>query len=230
MKTMTVATLERQPRIRNGVCGSGDKMMSTLIKDERIPKTSKVLLIYSGQENFSNSLQHFYCKYGNNLQTEDKYVIKWLIENLYCLGTFAYYKGEEKNYAFPIELLYYLEDRIDFFQSNYGDCLDFMYFEKEKYILLDAARIKARDLERGYAIWYEFCEGRRKPDGVFLTMAKILNRLSTYIYNLTRYELYRDGEIEKHWTGGVKPFEPPISVKQRMNIVEFKEVIEEVGC
>jgi cob(I)alamin adenosyltransferase len=48
--------------------------------------------------------------------------------------------------------------------------------------------------------------GKQDPWGDLEIMAKILNRLSTYFFNLMRYEMKKSGVVERHWQGTVTQF------------------------
>lgn len=200
-------SVERKPRIRNGVCGSGDKMSSALIEGLRLPKSHKVFQIYGSQERVCNTLSLFQTRYEHYLDEEDKQIIKWLIRNLNCLGGFCYTRGNDDNFVFPESFLLKIEERIiDVFQPATGDCMDFLIHDTEPFIHLDRARIEVRDLERAFAIWYEVLYGKQEPFGNILLMSKVLNRLSTYFFNLIRYESVKRGITEKPWSGKVENF------------------------
>ena len=200
-------TVEKKPRIRNGVCGSGDKMSSALIEGLRLPKSHKVFQIYGSQERVCNTLSLFQCRYGNNLENADLRILKWLIRNLNCLGGFCYTKGQDNSFVFPANFLTEIENRIfNTFQPATVDCLDFLIHDDESIILLDRCRIEIRDLERAFAIWYEVLYGKQEPTGSILLMATILNRLSTYFFNLLRYESLKNKIEEKPWSGKIENF------------------------
>jgi cob(I)alamin adenosyltransferase len=207
---MTVAverSVSKKPRIRNGICGSGDKMSSALIEGLRLPKSHKVFQIYGAQERVCNTLSLFEKRYGQYLESEDQRIIKWLIRNLNCLGGFCYTRGNDDNFVFPESFLEKIEERImDVFQPATGDCMDFLIHETESFIHLDRARIETRDLERAFAIWYEVLYGKQDPSGSVLLMSKVLNRLSTYFFNLIRYESFKRGIGENTWAGKVESF------------------------
>lgn len=200
------------PRIKNGVCGSGDKMSSLFINGLRLPKSHKVFEVYGTQETFGNSLQETCCECLTDLDKEDQYIFNWLKNNLHNFGAYCYWRGQEDKYAFPIELLYALNDRVALFQSSFGHCKDFLIHDSRKYVLLDKCRIDVRKLETAYAKWYEVLFGKSDPIGTTANMAAILNRLSTYLFNLLRYEYVKDSHKlgvkieEKHWSGSVEPF------------------------
>lgn len=203
-----VATVEKKPRIRNGICGSGDKMSSALIEGLRLRKSHKVFQIYGAQERVCNTLSLFKCRYGHELEEEDLRIITWLIRNLNCLGGFCYTKGKDPNFVFPESFLDKLDERIhDVFQPATNDCLDFLIHDEEAFILLDRCRVEVRDLERAFAIWYDVLFGQATdPDGSILLMSQILNRLSTYFFNLLRYESLKKNIAEKPWSGKVEDF------------------------
>lgn len=202
-----VAVIEKKPRIRNGVCGSGDKMSSALIEGLRLPKSHKVFQIYGSQERVCNTLSLFKCRYGNDLEVDDLTIVTWLIRNLNCLGGFCYTKGKDDNFVFPETFLDAIEERIfNVFQPATTDCLDFLIHDEESFILLDRCRIEVRDLERAFAIWYEVLYGKQEPTDSILLMSTILNRLSTYFFNLLRYESLKKNVQEKPWSGKVEVF------------------------
>lgn len=201
--------VDKKPRIRNGICGSGDKGTSTLMAGLKLPKSHKVFQIYSAQERVCNTASLFQVKYGDYLEPEDAYILKWFIRNLNCLGAFCYTLGEDSNYVFPESFLEKIEDRIlNIFQPAIGDCEDFLIHEEEPFILLDRVRIEVRDLERVYQIWKEVVSGLQDPTGSILLMSRILNRLSMYLFNLIRYESHKRGLNENTWSGKVEPFQP----------------------
>lgn len=202
-----VAVVEKKPRIRNGICGSGDKMSSALIEGLRLPKSHKVFQIYGSQERVCNTLSLFKCRYGAELEAEDLRIVTWLIRNLNCLGGFCYTKGKDDNFVFPESFLDSIEQRIfDVFQPATTDCLDFLIHDDEAFILLDRCRVEVRDLERAFAIWYEVLYGKQEPSGSILLMSQTLNRLSTYFFNLLRYESLKKNIAEKPWSGKVEDF------------------------
>lgn len=202
-----VAVAEKKPRIRNGICGSGDKMSSALIEGLRLPKSHKVFQIYGSQERVCNTLSLFKCRYGAELETADLKIVTWLIRNLNCLGGFCYTKGKDDNFVFPETFLNAIEERIfDVFQPATTDCLDFLIHDDEAFILLDRCRVEVRDLERAFAIWYEVLYGKQEPTGSILLMSQTLNRLSTYFFKLLRYESLKKNIAEKPWSGKVEDF------------------------
>lgn len=197
----------KKARIKNGVCGSGDKMSSALIQGLRLPKSHKVFQIYGAQERVCNTLSLFSNRYGDMVEEEDMRIIKWLIRNLNCLGGFCYTEGKDESFVYPASFLEAMERRIfDVFQPAIGDCQDFLIQEEEAYILLDRCRIEVRDLERAFAIWYEVLYGKQQPEGDILLMSQILNRLSMYLFNLLRYEMNKNGVPEHPWSGRVEAF------------------------
>ncbi len=202
-----VAVAEKKPRIRNGICGSGDKMSSALIEGLRLPKSHKVFQIYGSQERVCNTLSLFKCRYGAELEAADLRIVTWLIRNLNCLGGFCYTKGKDDNFVFPESFLDSIEQRIfEVFQPATTDCLDFLIHDDEAFILLDRCRVEVRDLERAFAIWYEVLYGKQEPTGSILLMSQTLNRLSTYFFNLLRYESLKKNIAEKPWSGKVEDF------------------------
>jgi cob(I)alamin adenosyltransferase len=204
---ITKERTEVKPRIRNGVCGSGDKMSSTLIQGLRLPKSHKVFQIYGAQERVCNTLSLFTNRYGDKLESEDLKINKWLIRNLNCLGGFCYTEGKDVSFVYPQSFLDAIEARIfNIFQPRIGDCQDFLIHEDEAYILLDRCRIEIRDLERAFAIWYDVLYGKQEPSGDILLMSRILNRLSMYMFNLMRYEMCKHGVEEHPWSGRVESF------------------------
>jgi cob(I)alamin adenosyltransferase len=202
-----VVAVEKKPRIKNGICGSGDKMSSALIEGLRLPKSHKVFQIYGAQERLCNTLSLFKCRYGRELEFDDFRILTWLIRNLNCLGGFCYTKGTNADFVFPESFLDKLEERIfDVFQPATTDCLDFLIQDEESFILMDRCRIEIRDLERAFAIWYEVLYGKQEASGSILLMSQILNRLSTYFFNLLRYEGLKKNISEKPWSGKVESF------------------------
>lgn len=198
---------EKPPRIKNGVCGTGDKMSSLFINGLRLPKSHKVFQIYAAQETVGNSLALFYNRYNNQLEKRDREIISWLLTNLNALGSFCYWRGDKPEYAYPEAFLEALDERIlNVFQPALIDCQDFLIHNDERFILLDKCRIEVRRLEVSYAVWYEVLFGKQDPVGTLETMAKILNRLSTYLFNLMRYEMWKQGVEEQHWSGKITPF------------------------
>lgn len=199
--------LKRKPRIRNGKCGSGDKMSSLFINGLRLPKSHKVFSVYDAQETVGNVISEFCSKYADNLEVEDRYILRWLQSNLNSLGSYCYWRGEKVDYSFPPELLTALENRIvNVFQPQLTDCQDFLIHDKHEYILLDRCRVEVRHLEVCFAIWYEVLFGKMEPYEDLLLMAQILNRLSTYFFNLIRYQYLKNDDVERHWSGVVEPF------------------------
>jgi cob(I)alamin adenosyltransferase len=199
--------LKRKPRIKNGKCGSGDKMSSLFINGLRLPKSHKVFSVYDAQEKVANVISEFCAQYINDLEKEDAYILRWLQSNLNALGSYCYWRGEKVDYAFPPELLNALENRIlNVFQPVLSDCQDFLIHDKMQYILLDRCRVEIRHLEVCFAIWYEVLFGKMEPYDDLLLMAQILNRLSTYFFNLIRYQYYKNEDLENHWSGKVTPF------------------------
>jgi cob(I)alamin adenosyltransferase len=194
-------------RIKNGHCGTGDKMSSLFINGLRLPKSHKVFQIYAAQETLGNTVALFYHRYGCSLEKRDREIMDWFLSNLNALGSFCYWRGDKHEYAFPKSFLDALDERIlDVFQPCLTDCKDFLIHSEERFILLDRCRIEVRKLEVSYAVWYEVLFGKQDPWGDLEIMAKILNRLSTYFFNLMRYEMKKSGVVERHWQGTVTPF------------------------
>jgi cob(I)alamin adenosyltransferase len=196
-------------RIKNGVCyGSGDNLTSYLISGKRLYKDSSACDVYSDVEKFKNQASWILCyPESKKLQYEDKYILTWFRDAIHSLGSYCFLWGETEHHVFPIEVLEALEIRLAYFQSFTNDCKDFLIQEELFFLELDSLRIVIRDLERSFVRWYRTLYGEKELDGSRKTTAAILNRLSGYLFNLTRFYAKEWGVTENHWHGSVQSFD-----------------------
>lgn len=213
----------KKPRIKKGTSnyGTGDSLDSNFINGIRLPKHSPAHRVYSKISHTKNTLCYFLAKYDTDttfLEEFDNYVFNYLKDNLHSLGSFCFLWGsdEAKKHIFPKELLTALEDRIEYFQTTevnskcLNDCLDFLTHKDIRFIRLDHLNNHFRDLEIAYAAWHFELFGISKPVNSRKDTAALLNRLSTYIFNMTRYYALKLEVNECYWQAEITEFNPPI--------------------
>ncbi len=158
MSTQTINTnseTKQNARIKNGICyGSGDNLRSSFINGERLLKNSPAHKIYSSISHTKNRLSYFISLYPEFLQQKDLYTFNWLIDNIHSLGSYCFLKGQTTHHMFPTQLLEFLENRIEEFQTITHDCQDFLIQSLPQYIILDEINNFVRDLEISFVDWY----------------------------------------------------------------------------
>ena len=212
----------KKPRIKKGTkfYGMGDDLTSNFINGNRLPKHSPAHKVYSHISHTKNTLCYFLAKYDKDttfLESFDNYVFNYLKDNLHSLGSFCFLWGsdEAKKHIFPKTLLTALEDRIDYFQNTeindkcLEDCQDFLTHDDIRFIRLDHLNNHFRDLEIAYAAWHFELFGISKPVNSRKDTAALLNRLSTYIFNMTRYYSLKFNVEECYWKAEISEFIPP---------------------
>ena len=212
----------KKPRIKKGnkFYGNGDDLTSNFIDGTRLPKHSPAHRVYSRISHTKNTLCYFLAKYDTSntfLESFDYYIFLYLKDNLHSLGSFCFLWGsdEAKKHIFPKELLKALEDRIEYFQTTeingkyLDDCQDFLTHSDIRFIRLDHLNNHFRDLEIAYAAWHSELFGISKPVNSRKDTAALLNRLSTYIFNMTRYYALKFDVKECYWQAEISEFNPP---------------------
>ena len=203
-----------KPRISNGACfGTGDNLTSLLVNKKRLPKDSPAHRIYSKVEHTKNAICLALIQTeSEQLEEFDAYTLYWLRDNLHSLGSHCFLWGKTKNHTFPENLLEELENRIYYFQSSLEDCEDFLIQTNTYFVLLDEVRVWLREVEAAYVAWHRTLFGELPVSEDRKVSASILNRVSTYLFNLERYYAKKWGYTENVWKGATnKPLEynPP---------------------
>ncbi len=201
---------EATPRIKNGQCyGTGDNLTSLFLHGKRLHKDSPAHRIYSQLSHLKNKITGFLISDGHNLDPFDLYTLEWFRDNLHSLGSYCFMWGDSERHVFPSTLLSSIECRIEFFQDHTTDCLDFLIQDNKFFVALDEINNHVRDLEIAYVAWHRTLFGECPPSDSRALIAQILNRLSTYVFNLQRYSAVQMGVKETHWKGAVSEYCPP---------------------
>lgn len=216
-------------RIKNGQCyGTGDNLTSLFLHGKRLSKDSPAHRIYSELSHLKNKITYFLITNKKDKWVEavkrdeegclmiyhlidpfDYYTLEWLRDNLHSLGSFCFMWGDSERHVFPDNLLDAVEERIEFFQEQTKDCMDFLIQSDSFLVGLDEINNHIRDLEISYVAWHRTLFGECSPTESRAYIASVLNRLSTYVFNLQRYSAIKMQIPETHWKGAVSEYNPP---------------------
>lgn len=199
--------------------GNGDLGYSDILfGHDKMRKDHPACEIQGEIENLRNSIEMVLT--GDKiLQNDLEYLLTWLNRNINSLATFCYLKGDTSRYILPDELISFLNEKTLQLKTKLTDCEDFLRQSHRKLILLDKVRIDARTVERRYTTWRYSNEvvTFQMDKGTELIFAinkhaSILNRLSAYIFEATRWEAVLMREIginveQRTWMASVEPFE-----------------------
>jgi len=218
---------------------------------EYISKYHVACLLYGVIEEAQQSLAECLYYYGGELEPETVEVMEWLHHNLFSLSSHCFLKGETEIHQLPIELLEYIEDKIESFKEEIGGAPDFLIYGHPLLLAINKIRISVRQSESFFVGWRQCREMMRFLYGhplirmfnlypiiefilPYITHEgfknsltnslghrhlveninmhnKILNRLSTYFFWVSRKEgilLTQRGVPlkERYWKGCVESF------------------------
>lgn len=213
-----------KPRLTSKhIPGKGDLGYSyVLANNPPLLKSSPACKIQGEIEGLRNSIEDLLCT-SHLLQGDLVYLLSWLNRNVFSLASFCYLKADTETHILPESLLDFLNSKTKELKKLLGDCPDFMSQSHLTLIKLDGVRIKVRSLEQRYTSWRyssEVTETLMSNTDLIPTVnfhAAILNRLSAYLFEATRYEsslLRENGEVieARYWQATVEEFNIPTEI------------------
>lgn len=223
MKELTVSN-----RIDSAYCegmnSPGTKLLghSNLLFNERVSKADSACSIYSKGEHCRVAITdcinywRLICCDSEGFYSSERCIeevdneqefFEWLEENLFCLSSYAFLKGNTDRYYFPKTLLAYLKHKVLTFKELLPKdqrASDFLIRRDPYACRLDKARLNIRDLEQEYVRWWQdprvvtdfythlWCDPKTGLVRFrnMIVNYHILNTLSTYFFWLARYYVY----------------------------------------
>ena len=198
----------------------GDLGYSNLLLGEEVSKGSHFGAVYSAIEWFQHGLEEYLYEEGTSglsaqsrrdLHVVDNEFLQWLGESLFALSSFCYRKGNsdpQYGLIIPEEAIEFIVERVTRLKMEEEGIIggvaesEFIHLRGS----LNKLRLQARDVERHYAGWFHgepsvIRETHLHPEILpnILLYQKFLNRLSSYLYWLTRVALLRQGVSTQPW-------------------------------
>lgn len=212
-------------RITTGYCEgrSGDRGKSQLLHGVYVDKDHAACKLYGSIEDLQQALSIALTM--EHLDGETASLIGWLQRNMFSMSSFAFLKGDSTRHQLPESLLSHLENRVALLKECVGNAPDFLIYEHPSLIALNEIRIRVREVESQLVAWKNSWEMRlflggplgllgirwnyktHIEDAIYSQM-KIMNRMSTYFFWVSRYQGWRLGirPAERYWNGQVEEF------------------------
>lgn len=210
--------------------GTGDNGTSLLMNGRRISKSDKACWVYSDVSHLILDAAEVLASY--KLQCNElSSILSWLQLNSHSIGGFCFMLGDSPDNAIDLAALERLDKLTKELSAlpEINAASDFIIQTQVKYIKLDRVRCRVRDLELSFVTWSEHLEVRNNilevqssnPTKAQVIWADInnyiafLNRLSTVLWFLTRYEYYLEFgslEGETQWQGKLSPLNTEVVV------------------
>jgi cob(I)alamin adenosyltransferase len=198
-------------RVRDGLCsyrlsstykeGGGDTGLSQAGIGIKLSKDDPTYKLHSLCEELRILLSKSLLI--SSLSPLEKEVLLWIRNSTFSVSSFCYCGGSSTNHTYPIEFLNYIETYIKNIKAQIGGAQDFIIWEDIGSLILDGIRVKVREIEALYVLWAKDSQG---VEELIDRNGKVLNRMSTYFFWLTRAVACRSNKEEVYWTGKMESF------------------------
>lgn len=195
-------------RITTGYCEGSHKNLpghSEILRGQQLPKSDSACKIQSLAWQVA-ILAERCINVMPVVDNRASYFLKWISENSFSFGAYAFNKGNTDHRIFPESCVSDLENEIKRMKLNIKNetgraATDFIRQKTEYGLLVEQLQVNVRELESEYVRWYYdnrivsdfYSHLRKDPESALvrfnrmMQLGDFLNRLSTYCFWLNQY-------------------------------------------